>query len=300
MTTTHVLGDLEQRLAGGGQGTRADAERIFRCPDLVSVGVVGESARREVAGNRVTFGRVLEVSAVLPASPGDGGEIRLAGVPASVDDARARVRAAVAWAGERPVTGFTAADLAALCGGSLERLTGLAADLSSDGLVAVSEVAADRAASDDEIISQVQAIVAGGLGAWRLTVHRAESPDVRLALIERACALQDATGAVKAFAPLPRVDAVETPSTGYDDVKTIAAARVRCAGIEAIQVDWPLYGPKLAQVALTFGASDIDGVASIDEVDLGPRRAALEDIRRQIRAAGGEPVERDASYRPRS
>lgn len=300
MTTTHVLGDLEARLSGGGGATRADAERIFRCPDLVSVGVVGETARRMVTGSRVTFGRVLDVSAVLPSSPGDGGEIRLVGVPASVDDARARVRAAVAWAGERPVTGFAAADLLALCDGNLERLTRLAVDLAADGLVAVGEVAADRAASDDEIVSQVQAIVAGGLGAWRLTVHRAESPDVRLALIERACALQEATGAVKAFAPLPRLDAVETPSTGYDDVKTIAAARVRCAGIEAIQVDWPLYGPKLAQVAIAFGANDVDGVAAVDEVDLGPRRAALEDIRRQIRAAGGEPVERNAWYRLRS
>ncbi len=300
MTTTHVLGDLEQRLAGGGQGTRVDAERVFRCPDLVSVGVAGEAARRARTGSRVTFGRVLEVSAVLPASPGDAGEIRLVGAPASIEEARARVRAAVAWAGERCVTGFTAADLAALCGGNRERLARLAADLAADGLVAVSEVAVDAAASDDELISQVQAIVAGGLGAWRLTVHRADGPDVRLALIERACAVHEATGAIKAFAPLPRVDAVETPSTGYDDVKTIAAARVRCGGIEAIQVDWPLYGPKLAQVAITFGANDIDGVASADEVDLGPRRAALEDIRRQIRAAGGDPVERDASYRLRS
>lgn len=300
MTTTHVLGDLEARLAGGGRATRGDAERIFQCPDLVSVGVVGETARRAVTGNRVTFGRVLEVSAVLPPSPGDGGEIRLVGVPESVDDARARVRAAFAWAGGRPVTGFASADLAALCDSDFERLARLAADLAGDGLTAVSEIVADRVASDDELVSQVQAIVAGGLGARRLTVHRAGTVDARLALIERACVLQQATGAIKAFAPLPRVDADETPSTGYDDVKTIAAARARCSGIEAIQVDWPFYGPKLAQVAIAFGANDVDGVAAIDAIDLGPRRAPLEDIGRQIRAAGGEPVERDGAYRPRS
>jgi aminodeoxyfutalosine synthase len=90
------------------------------------------------------------------------------------------------------------------------------------------------------------------------------------------------------------------PSTGYDDVKTVAAARVRCGDIERIQVDWPLYGPKLAQVAITFGANDLDGVSAIDTDELGPRRAPVEDIRRQIRSAGAEPVERDVFYLVRS
>jgi hypothetical protein len=299
MTTTHVLGEVEARLVARERMTRADVQRIFSCPDLVSIGIVGETARRNVSGARITFGRVLEVAEVLPPSAGDAGEVRLVGAPTSVEELRARVSAAVAWAGDRVVTGFTAADLARLCNGDLDALTRLASDLATAGLTAVAEVEADRAASDEELIAQVRAIVAGGLAAPRLTVSRAERPDVRMALIERACALQEATRAFKAFAPLPRLDLVETPSTGYDDVKTVAAARVRCADIELIQVDWPLYGPKLAQVAITFGANDIDGVAAVDQVELGPRRAAVEDIRRQIRAADGDPAERDGAYRTR-
>ena len=77
----------------------------------------------------------------------------------------------------------------------------------------------------------------------------------------------------KEFAPLPREDVPEQPSTGYDDVRTVAVARLVCSGIASIQVDWPLYGPKLAQVAIAFGADDIDGVAAIDALNLGPRRA---------------------------
>jgi hypothetical protein len=300
MTTAHVLGDLEDRVAHGERMTGADAERVFRCPDLVSVGVIGELARRVRTGRVVTFGRVVEVGETLPATPGESGEVRLVGAPVSIDTARARVRAAVTWAQSRTVTGFTLADLSALCADDTARLTALARDLASDGLRAIAGVALDRAASDAALIAQIRAVLAGGLGAWRLVVDRGDGPDSRLALIERACAVQEATGAIRAFAPLPRLDPAGAPSTGYDDVKTVAAARVRCADIERIQVDWPLYGPKLAQVAITFGASDIDGVSAIDTDDLGPRRAPAEDIRRQIRAAGADPVERDGCYLSRS
>jgi len=299
MTAGHVLGDIEDRLARGDRMGPADAERLFQCPDLVSVGMIGELARRARTGNRVTFGRVMVPGDVFPASPGDAGEVRLSGPVASIEAARARVRTAVAWAGERPVTGFALSQLVTFCDGRLDRLTALAADLRTDGLESVAEVAVDHAPTEAVLIAQVRAVLAGGLGASRFTVERADRT-VRLAMIERACAVQEATGTIRAFAPLPRVDPVEVPSTGYDDVKTVAAARLRCADIDAIQVDWPLYGPKLAQVAITFGANDIDGVAASDSGALGPRRAPLEDIRRQIRAAGGDPVERDARYQSRS
>lgn len=297
---THVLEDLERRLAAGERLTRADGARVFECADLVSVGVIGEQARRAATGDRVTFGRVTVVAgATLPADVGDAGEVRLAGTPGSVEEARARVRAAVAWAGDRPVTAYTLPDLMALCGGDHTRLSTLVRDLVADGLTALAEVPVDRAASDAELIDALRAVTAAGLGAWRLTVERAEA-DGRMALIERAAAVQDAISVVRAFAPLPRVDRIDTPSTGYDDAKTVAVARLLCPHIASIQVDWPRYGPKLAQVAIAFGANDIDGVASIDTVNLGPRKTPLADIERQIRAAGGEPVERDARYLARS
>ena len=57
-----------------------------------------------------------------------------------------------------------------------------------------------------------------------------------------------------------------------------------------------LYGPKLAQVALTMGADDVDRVSAIDPGILGTRRSPLEEIRSNIRAAGLEAVERNAVY----
>src|SRR5204863_5002423 len=86
------------------------------------------------------------------------------------------------------------------------------------------------------------------------------------------------------------------PSTGYDDVKHVALARVIVDNVPSIQVDWALYGPKLAQVALTVGADDVDAVSPLEETTEGRRRAPLEEIRRNIRAAGQEPAERNGRF----
>ena len=86
------------------------------------------------------------------------------------------------------------------------------------------------------------------------------------------------------------------PTTGYDDVKRVALARLVVDNVPSIQVDWALYGPKLAQVALTVGADDVDGVSPEEETAEGRRRAPLEEIRRNIRAAGQEPVERNGRF----
>ena len=101
---------------------------------------------------------------------------------------------------------------------------------------------------------------------------------------------------MQAFAPLPRTCPVAAPTTGYDDVKLVAAARLLVANIPSIQVDWSQYGPKLAQVALTMGADDVDGVAPVDPGLLGTgaarsRRSAATSARR-----GWKPVERDGRF----
>ena len=67
-------------------------------------------------------------------------------------------------------------------------------------------------------------------------------------------------------------------------------------GETIIQVDWALYGPKLAQVALTFGADDLDSVAAAEDESKGQRRTTPEEIRRAIQAASMTPVERNGRF----
>ena len=295
-----VFTTLEEKIATGAAFTRADAQSVLECADLVQVGMLGEGARVAKHGSRVTYGRVLTmVEGNIPAPGGEFGELRVTGVPASVADARAWVRAAKPAAAGRPLTGFSLRDLLALAGGDHLALADIARMLKADGLDAVAEVALDTVGDTENTVEVIRAVMHGGLGCDRATVERAAMAD-RLDLIERAAMVQRETRALRAFAPLPRLDPADVPSTGYDDVKTVAIARLLGAGIDSIQVDWPLYGPKLAQVAIAYGADDVDGVAAVDTLQLGHRRSPMEDIERQIRAAGGAPVERDGRYAPRS
>jgi aminodeoxyfutalosine synthase len=240
------------------------------------------------------------VLAVAPGPvPGDRGaavEVRLVGRPSSVDDAQERVAAAAPLAAGATLTGFSLADLLELVGSDHLALAELASALRHQGLDAVAEIPLDRLGDTEHAIEVIRAVVHGGLGAWRATVDRAADRIARLDVIERAAAVQRETSALKAFAPLPRVDDDVAPSTGYDDVRTIAVASAMCPAIPFIQVDWTRYGPKLAQVAITYGANDVDGIAPSDTMALGRRRSPKEDIERQIRAAFAEPVARDGRY----
>lgn len=276
---------------------RADVEQLLTSSDLLQLGQRADEARRARHGNRSTYVTVFEirVDADEPRAvdvPAGAREVRLVGKPRTIDEAEAAVVGAKAIAGDRALTGFSLADLVGLASDAHLTLTDIAGRLSSAGLESVADVPVDL------IVDPVRAVadlMAGGLGAWRVTVQRAAWDD-RLALIERVAEIQRATGTVQAFAPLPRVDDRTEPSTGFDDVRTVAAARLMCGAIPHIQVDWPLYGPKLAQVALTYGADDIDGVSAVDALGLGWRRAPIEDVERNIRAAGHEPVRRSGRF----
>lgn len=291
----HALSDLESKAAAGTALNRAEADRVVACPDLVTIGVLGALGRKARHGARVTYGRVSFIeNGVVPAERGECGEVRLTGLPSSPEQAIEWTRAAATFAGDIELTGFSLADLEALAGNDHMVLAEFAQALRASGLKGVAEVPVDALGEDPAEV--VRAVLHGGLTARRATVTQAAFA-ARLDLIERVVSIQRETGgALQAFAPLPRVDPVDAPSTGYDDVKTIVAARLMATAIAHIQVDWRLYGPKLAQVAIEYGADDIDAVAAIDVEQLGVRRSPKQDIERQIRSAFAEPAERNGRY----
>jgi hypothetical protein len=285
--------------------TAEDAQALLDERDLIAIGVRGDDERRRRHGAKTTFLRVFEVhgDAVPSALPStaSAGEIRLTGRPRSLEDAVAAVSAArtLADASGVPLAAYSLTDLFDTTFGSRDGFRTLLRALRDAGLDSVADTPVD---ASDDIVGLVRDARDEGLLVPRLTVHGTpEGPSShgeRIAHVLRAQQIQREVGGVRVFAPLPRVSSVAQPSTGYDDVKMIAMARLLADAIDSIQVDWALYGPKLAQVALTMGADDVDGVSPL-EGDLGRRRSPVEEIKGNIVAAGLEPVERDGTWRRR-
>jgi aminodeoxyfutalosine synthase len=134
-----------------------------------------------------------------------------------------------------------------------------------------------------------------------------ESAADRVDHMLRLRALADETGGLQAFIPLPfhpeGTALADLPGpTAVDDLKTMAVARLLLDNVPHLKAFWIMLGPDLAQVALRFGADDINGTVVREEITHAagartPQALALEDLEVLARAAGCEPVERDTLYR---
>ncbi len=121
-------------------------------------------------------------------------------------------------------------------------------------------------------------------------------------------ALQDQTRGFVAFIPLAfhpeNTGLSHLPKpTGMDDLKTIAISRLLLDNFDHIKAYWIMLTPRIAQIALRFGADDIDGTVIEEKIyhDAGATTSQFTpraELERLIRAAGRVPVERDTLYRP--
>ncbi|WP_457551960.1 aminofutalosine synthase MqnE [Desulfobacula sp.] len=120
--------------------------------------------------------------------------------------------------------------------------------------------------------------------------------------------LQDETNGFSAFIPLA-FHSENTPlshihpTTAMDDLKNVAAARLMLDNFDHIKAYWVMIGEKLAQVALNFGADDLDGTIIEERIThMAGATSALgltkEQMEHMITQAGFEPVERDSFYHP--
>ncbi len=273
----------------------AELTSLASSHDIISIGMLADDLRRARHGAKTTFVRVATTPAEVGAAvhrPASAGELRIVGVPASRAAAVARVREVAAASAGAAVTGFSLADLEALAPRDGVTLRALLEELCAAGLELVAEAPIDLLRDPRRSIEEVNI---AGLSLARLTVERIASADP-MPLLTQVAELQRGVAVVRAFAPLPRRVNPAAPTTGFEDVKHVALARLVVDNVPSIQVDWSLYGPKLAQVALTVGADDVDAVSAEDETSEGLRRAPLAEIRRNILAAGQEPVERNGRF----
>jgi aminodeoxyfutalosine synthase len=117
---------------------------------------------------------------------------------------------------------------------------------------------------------------------------------------------QDKTGGFLAFIPLEyqtgTTKIVERQASAIEDLRTIAMSRLVFDNIPHVKSYWVMLGEQTAEIALNFGATDLDGTIGSEKIAhyaLAESAAghAREELVRMIRAAGKVPVERDALYR---
>jgi aminodeoxyfutalosine synthase len=119
-------------------------------------------------------------------------------------------------------------------------------------------------------------------------------------------ALQDRTGGFQAFIPLAyhpgNTEMKGNYTSGIDDLKTIAVSRLMLDNFDHIKAYWIMLGEKISQLALKFGADDIDGTVLEEKIThsaggLTGEGLTADQLAHLIRKAGKTPVERDSFYK---
>lgn len=119
--------------------------------------------------------------------------------------------------------------------------------------------------------------------------------------------LQDETGGFRTFIPFPfqpnntALASEITRTTVWDDLRTIAISRLMLDNFKYIKAYWVMLTLPVAQVALGFGANDLDGTISEERImhaaDVKSSKCLSSDnLVEAIRQAGRVPVERDSEY----
>jgi aminodeoxyfutalosine synthase len=134
-----------------------------------------------------------------------------------------------------------------------------------------------------------------------------EGPEHRIDHLLALRDLQDRTGGFQTFIPLAfhpentRMSHMPKPSS-IADLRTIAISRLMLDNFDHIKAYWIMLGISTAQIALAYGADDLDGTVVHEKIyheagSSSPQEITVADLRRLILEAGREPVERDTLYR---
>ncbi|MCX7827457.1 MAG: CofH family radical SAM protein, partial [Verrucomicrobiae bacterium] len=135
-----------------------------------------------------------------------------------------------------------------------------------------------------------------------------ETLEERVDHLRRLRALQDQTRGFTTLVPLHFVPdhtrlAHLTPASGFDDLRNLAVARIYLDNFDHITGYWVALGPKLAQLALSFGVDDLHGTIREEKIfhmagARTPQQQTREELERAIIEAGRVPVQRDSVFRP--
>jgi len=132
-----------------------------------------------------------------------------------------------------------------------------------------------------------------------------EEPVHRLEHLFALRELQDRTGGFTAFIPWafqPTNTSISRfPETAVSYLRLLAVSRLVLDNFDNVQASWVTMGPKIAQLALQFGANDFGSTMIEDNVVAAAGvhfRMPVDEIRRVIRACGFQPRQRTMDYGP--
>jgi len=349
------LADIKEKVVAGERLSQTDAQRLYRCRDILAVGALANLVRERMNGDNAYFiyNQHINYSNICTnlckfCAFGRKKDDALA-YEMSVEEVKAKVRARLdepiveihMVGGIHPdlpfeyyiellkgikevrptvhIQAFTCveiAHLAKLCGQSVERTLALLRDAGLGSMPGGgAEVFSNRIRQQtcrDKLpggswIEVAQSAHRIGLhtNATMLYGHM-ETIEERVEHLDALRQAQDETKGFLAFIPLafhPKNTEMSNLAgpTGLDDLKNIAVSRLFLDNFPHIKAYWVMIGPKMAQLALSFGADDMDGTVK-EEVITHMAGAETDQaigsdtLIRLIREAGRIPVERGTLY----
>ena len=160
----------------------------------------------------------------------------------------------------------------------------------------------------DEWLETARAVHEAGLRSnCTMLFGHIETVEERVDHLDRLRRLQDETGGFQTYIPLAfhpeNTEWAHLPGpTALDELREIAVGRLMLDNVAHVKAYWIMLGIPIAQLALGWGADDVDGTVVEERIyhDAGattPQAVAREELVQWIRDAGREPVERDTLYR---
>lgn len=183
----------------------------------------------------------------------------------------------------------------------LDSIPGGGAEILSDR---VRKQISPRKATTDEWLNVMETAHGLGLKTTATMMYgHVERLEERIEHLLRLRKLQDRTGGFTAFIAWPfqpQNTALDVrPSTGQEYLKLLAISRIVLDNFPNLQASWVTQGPKVAQIALFFGANDF-GSTMIEENVVAAagvsHRLSETEIRRIVTGAGFKPSQRLMDY----
>ena len=303
----------------GERLTREDGIRLFQCHDLAWLGALADHVRREKCGDIVYYNVNCHVNLTNICT--SHCKFCAFGRDADEKGAYAMTKALHERFPQLYMKGFTGVEIthfAEISGlpveevlrqlrdrGGLQAIAGGGAEILSDRVRG--ELCPNKATADEWLTVARTAHKLGIKSNASMLYGHIETMEERVDHLLRLRELQDETGGFQTFICFPFLPkhtelGKEVKQTSmWDDLRTMAISRLMLDNFKNIKAYWVMLTVPVAQVALSFGANDIDGTVHKETIlhDAGaksPTALSEDNIIRIIKEAGRTPAACDCNF----